>query len=287
MWILFAFLSAIFASFTTILSKSGVKNTNSDVAIAIRTTVVLLLSWVVVLITGEISQISKISVKSLIFLCLSGIATGVSWICYFKALSLGEVSKVSAVDKSSIIFSVIIAMIIFPAERILWWLKLIFLFVIGIGTFLMTQIKKGETNGNAWFIFAFLSAVFGGLTSILAKVGISGIPSNLATAIRTCVVLVFAWLIVFVRKEEPFVKEVPKKDLLFLCLSGFATAISWLSYYYAIAKGQVSVVVPIDKLSVLFTVIMSIFIFKEKPTLKLLIGLILLTAGTIFMVVFT
>lgn len=287
MWILFAFLSAIFASFTTILSKSGVKNTNSDLATAIRTTVVLLLSWVVVLITGEISQISKISVKSLIFLCLSGIATGASWICYFKALSIGEVSKVSAVDKSSIIFSVILAMLIFPAERALWWLKLVFLLVIAIGTFLMTQIKKGETNGNAWFIFAFLSAVFAGLTSILAKIGISGIPSNLATAIRTCIVLVFAWIIVFVRKEEPFIKKVPKKDFLFLCLSGIATAISWLCYYYAIAKGQVSVVVPIDKLSVLFTVIMSIFIFKEKPTLRLVIGLILLTAGTICMAIFT
>lgn len=287
MWILFAFLSAIFASFTTILSKSGVKNTNSDVATAIRTTVVLLLSWVVVIITGEIFQLNKISVKSFIFLCLSGLATGVSWICYFKALSIGEVSKVSAVDKSSIIFSVILAMLIFPAERSLWWLKLIFLLVIGIGTFLMTQIKKDEKSGNAWFVFAFLSAVFAGLTSILAKIGISGIPSNLATAIRTCIVLVFAWGIVFVRKEESFVKAVPKKDFVFLCLSGLATAVSWLCYYYAIAKGQVSVVVPIDKLSVLFTVIMSVFIFKEKPTLKLVIGLILLTAGTICMAVFT
>ncbi|MGN0823913.1 MAG: EamA family transporter [Candidatus Coproplasma sp.] len=290
MWIVAAILSAVFAALTSILSKVGLKNTNSNVATAVRTAVVLVFAWAMVFITGAYQGIGEISVKSLIFLILSGLATGASWICYFKALSIGEVSKVAAVDKSSVILSVLFAIIIFPEERGGWWIKLICLAAIGVGTFLMIDIKKGEKDGKSklvWLIFALLSAVFAAATSILAKVGIEGVNSNLATAIRTCVVLIMAWLIVFCKRETKFVKELNFKHVIFLVLSGIATGASWLCYYYAIQHGQVSVVVPIDKLSILITVIFSVIFFKERPPVKAWIGLALLTVGTVLMAVLT
>lgn len=289
MWIAFACLSSVFAGLTAILSKLGVKDTDSDVATAVRTTVVLVLSFVVTLITGEMAALPDITLKSYIFLILSGFATGASWICYFKALSLGDVSKVTAVDKSSVILSVLFAIIIFPAERNNWWIKLICLAAVGVGTYLMVDFKKpeGENKKSAlWLIFALLSAVFAAATSILAKIGIENVPSHLATTIRTCVVLVMAWLIVFGRKKTSLVREIPKKDLLFLCLSGVATAGSWLCYYYAISNGQVSIVVPIDKLSVLLTVAFSAIVLKEKIKCKAWIGLAVLAVGTVCMAVF-
>ncbi len=231
---------------------------------------------VIVFITGAYSDITSISAPSWIFLILSGLATGASWICYFKALSLGEVSKVAAVDKSSTILSVLFAIIIFPDERNLWWLKLIFLAVIAVGTYLMIDIKKGESKSRVlWLIFAILSAVFAAATSLLANVGIENVDSNLATAIRTTVVLVMAWLIVFCRKEATFVREINGKELIFLILSGIATGASWLCYYYAIQQGLVSIVVPIDRLSILVTVIFSLIVFKEKLSVKAWIGLAL------------
>ena len=288
MWIVAAVLSAVFAGITAILSKCGVKNANSDVATAVRTSVVLAFAWVIVFATGAYKTLAQISVKSWIFLGLSGIATGASWICYFKALSLGEVSKVAAVDKSSAVLSVLFAIIIFPDERNLWWVKLICLAAIAVGTFLMTNIKRGEDKSKfVWLIFALLSAVFAAATSLLAKVGIENVNSNAATAIRTCVVLAMAWLIVIFRKETKFVKELKGREIVFLVLSGIATGASWLCYYYAIAKGQVSVVVPVDKLSILITVFFSLIVFKEKLSVKAWIGLALLTAGTILIAVFT
>lgn len=289
MWILYACLSSVFAGATAILSKLGVKKADSDVATAIRTTVVLLLSIIVTFVTGEINAIQNISAKSLIFLIISGFATGASWICYFKALSLGAVYKVTAVDKSSVILSVLLAIIIFPAERENIWIKLICLVFIGIGTYLAADIKKSsgkEKNNSLWFIFALLSALFAAATSVLAKIGIENVPSNLATTIRTCVVLLMAWAIVLCRKKANLISSVPKKDLVFLLLSGMATAGSWLCYYYAIAQGQVSIVVPIDKLSVLITVIFSFVVLKEKPRVKTILGLTLLTVGTVCMAVF-
>lgn len=290
MWILFACLSSLFAALTAILSKLGVKNTDSDVATAIRTSVVLILSIVVTLITGEYAALPSVGWKSWLFLIISGFATGASWICYFKALSLGEVSKVAAVDKSSVILTVLFALIIFPDERNNWWIKLICLAGIGAGTYLMMDFKKpqGEEGKKswAWFLFALFSAVFAAATSILAKIGIENVPSNLATSIRTVVVLIMAWTIVLGRKKAPLVKKTPKKDLLFLVLSGFATAGSWLCYYYAIAQGQVSVVVPIDKLSVLLTVLFSLLVLKEKLKWKAWLGLAFLVAGTVCMAVF-
>lgn len=288
MWIAAAILSAVFAGITAILSKCGVKNTNSDVATAIRTSVVLVFAWVIVFATGAYKTLPDISVKSWIFLILSGIATGASWICYFKALSLGEVSKVAAVDKSSVVLSVLFAIIIFPGERNLWWVKLICLAAIATGTFLMTDIKRGEDKSKfVWLIFAVLSAVFAAAASLLAKVGIENVNSNAATAVRTCVVLIIAWLIVICRKEIKYVKEVKGKETILLILSGIATGASWLCYYYAIQNGQVSVVVPVDKLSILITVFFSLAVFKEKLSLKAWTGLGLLTAGTIIMAVFT
>lgn len=289
MWILYACLSSVFAGATAILSKLGVKKADSDVATAIRTTVVMLLSIIVTFVTGEINSIQNVSAKSLVFLIISGFATGASWICYFKALSLGAVSKVTAVDKSSVILSVLFAIMLFPAEREKVWVKLACLVLIGVGTYLAADLKKTQSKEKKnilWLIFAVLSAVFAATTSVLAKIGIENVPSNLATTIRTCIVLVMAWAIVFCRKKSGLITDVPKKDLLFLLLSGVATAGSWLCYYYAIAQGQVSVIVPIDKLSVLITVIFSVIVLKEKLNAKTVIGLTLLTAGTVCMAIF-
>lgn len=288
MWIAAACLSAVFAGMTAILSKCGIKNTDSDVATAIRTSVVLVLAWAIVFATGAYKTLAEIDLRSWLFLILSGIATGASWVCYFKALSLGEVSKVAAVDKSSAVLSVLFAIIIFPAERTLWWVKLICLAAIAVGTFLMTDIKRGEDKSKImWLIFALLSAVFAAATSILAKVGIENTDSNAATAIRTCVVFVMAWLIVFCRRKTKYIKEISGKELVFLVLSGLATGASWLCYYYAIQNGQVSVVVPVDKLSILITVLFSTIALKERLKAKAWCGLALLTAGTVLMAVFT
>lgn len=287
MWVVAAVLSAVFAGITAILSKCGIKNVNSNVATAVRTFIVLIFAWIIVFATGAYKTLVDISIKSWVFLILSGIATGASWICYFKALSVGEVSKVAAVDKSSVVLSVLFAIIVFPEERTLWWVKLICLAAIAVGTFLMSDIKKSESKSKiAWLIFALLSAVFAAATSILAKIGIENVESNTATAIRTCVVLVMAFLIVICKRETKFIKDLKGKDIVFLILSGLATGASWLCYYFAIQQGQVSVVVPIDKLSILITVFFSLIVFKENLSKKAWIGLALFTVGTIIMAVF-
>lgn len=287
MWIAAAVLSAVFAGATAILSKIGIKNTNSDVATAIRTSVVLVMAWVIVFVTGAYKTLGEISAKSLIFLVLSGLATGASWICYFKALSVGKVSSVAAVDKSSVVLSVLFALLVFPEERESWWLKLICLAAITLGTFLMTDLKREDGESKpVWFLLAFLSAVFAAATSILSKIGIENVDSNAATAIRTVVVLVMAWAIVFAKKEAGLVRDLNGKDVVFLVLSGLATGASWLFYYYAIQNGQVSVVVPIDKSSIVLTVAFSALFLKERPRPIALVGLLFLTAGTVCMAVF-
>lgn len=290
MWIAAAVFSAIFAGITAILSKCGLKNANSDAATALRTAIVLVMAWGMAALTGACAQIPQIQPRSWAFLILSGMATGASWICYFKALSLGEVSKVAAVDKSSTVLSVLFALLLFPDERGRWPLKLVFLALIAAGTFLMTDLKParqaGEKSGGAWFAFAALSAVFAAATSLLASAGIKNVDSNLATAIRTSVVLLLAWAIVFARKEEKAVGQFQKREVLFLVLSALATGASWLCYYYAISKGQVSVVVPVDRLSILITVLFSLVVFKEKLKPKAWAGLGLLTAGTVCMAIF-
>lgn len=287
MWLTAAVFSAVFAALTAILAKCGIRKTDSDVATAIRTAVVLVFSWIMVFISGSAGSISQISAKSLIFLTLSGIATGVSWICYFKALSLGDVNKVVPIDKSSTVLTVLLAIICFGETEHLA-VKLIGTALLGVGTLLMVEKKQTENSasGKGYLLYAVGSAVFAAATSILAKVGISGVESNLATAIRTAVVLVMAWLIVIIKGKLPQLKTLDKKELGFIALSGLATGGSWLCYYYAIQNGVVSVVVPIDKMSLLPTVIFSYFVFKEKLSKKAAIGLALMLAGTLAMAIF-
>lgn len=287
MWLTAAVFSAVFAALTAILAKCGIRKTDSDVATAIRTAVVLVFSWIMVFISGSAGSISQISAKSLIFLTLSGIATGTSWICYFKALSLGDVNKVVPIDKSSTVLTVLLAIICFGETEHLA-VKLIGTALLGVGTLLMVEKKQTENtaSGKGYLLYAVGSAVFAASTSILAKVGISGVESNLATAIRTAVVLVMAWLIVIIKGKLPQLKMLDKKELGFIALSGIATGGSWLCYYYAIQNGVVSVVVPIDKMSLLPTVIFSYFVFKEKLSKKAAIGLALMLAGTLAMAIF-
>lgn len=287
MWLTAAVFSAVFAALTAILAKCGIRKTDSDVATAIRTAVVLVFSWIMVFISGSAGSISQISAKSLIFLTLSGIATGASWICYFKALSLGDVNKVVPIDKSSTVLTVLLAIICFGETEHLA-VKLIGTALLGVGTLLMVEKKQTENSvsGKGYLLYAVGSAVFAAATSILAKVGISGVESNLATAIRTAVVLVMAWLTVIIKGKLPQLKTLDKKELGFIALSGLATGGSWLCYYYAIQNGVVSVVVPIDKMSLLPTVIFSYFVFKEKLSKKAALGLALMLAGTVVMAIF-
>lgn len=281
MWLIMAVLSAFFAGITSILAKCGIKKTDSDIATAIRTVVVLIFSWAMVFVVGSWGQIPQIETKSLLFLVLSGLATGASWICYFKALSMGDVNKVVPIDKSSTVLSILLAIIFFGETENLA-VKLIGTAVLAAGIFLMTEKKKSEKTGSGkWLIYAVLSAVFAALTSILAKIGISGVESNLGTAIRTCVVLIMAWVIVFVKGKQARIKSLDRKELVFISLSGIATGASWLCYYYAIQNGIVSVVVPIDKLSIIVTVAFSYFVFKEKLSRKAFLGLCLMIAGTL------
>ncbi len=286
MWIIYAAGSAFFAGITSILAKCGISKTDSDVATAIRTIVVLVFSWILVLLTGTISGIMDISGKTLLFLGLSGIATGASWLCYFKALQNGDVNKVVPIDKSSTILTILLALIFFHEGLSL--AKIGCVCMIGVGTMLMiTRKDASESNSSdkSWLMYAILSAVFASLTSILGKVGISRIDSNLGTAIRTSVVLVMAWLMVFVKNKQSQIKGIDRKELLFIILSGFATGGSWLCFYRALQDGPASVVVPIDKLSILVTIIFSRVVFHEKLSKKALLGLILITVGTVIMAI--
>ena len=287
MWLAMAVMSSIFAGLTSILAKCGIKKTDSDIATAIRTIVVLAFSVLMTFITGSFKDIDALSAKSILFLILSGLATGASWICYFKALSIGDVNKVVPIDKSSTIISVLLAVIIFNETNNLW-IKIIGIILLSAGIFLMVEKQKSTTvnEKRQWIIYAVLSAVFAALTSILAKIGIENVDSNLATAIRTVVVLIMAWLIVLAKGKQNSIKSIDKKEFLFILFSGVATGASWLCYYYAIQNGIVSVVVPIDKLSILITVIFSYIVFKEKLTKKSFIGLCLMIIGTLVMTVF-
>lgn len=286
MWIVFAFGSAVFAGLTAILAKCGIRKTDSDAATAIRTIVVLIFSWIMVMITGSIGIIGSLSSKTWIFLVLSGIATGASWLCYFKALQFGDVNKVVPIDKSSTILTIILAFI-FLGEPITL-VKGISVVLIGVGTFMMIQKKETadepeKPKGCSWLIYALLSTVFASLTAILGKVGIEGVESNLGTAIRTCVVLVMAWVVVFVKGKRHTIREIPKNELGFICLSGLATGGSWLCYYRALHDGMASVVVPIDKLSILVSIAFSYIVFRERLTKKAVVGLCLIVAGTLIM----
>ena len=287
MWIVFAFASALFAGLTSILAKCGIRKTDSNVATAIRTIVVLIFSWIMVFLVGAQSEIGALSAKTWMFLILSGLATGASWLCYFRALQLGDVNKVVPIDKSSTILTILLAFLFLHEE--ITGLKLVCVILIGAGTFLMITKKEnadaGEKSGKSWLLYAVLSAVFAAATSILGKVGMQGISSNLGTAIRTAVVLIMAWIVVFVTGKQGTIRKIEKRELTFICLSGIATGASWLCYYKALQDGLASVVVPIDKLSILVSIAFSYLVFHEKLGKKALFGLVLIVAGTLLMLV--
>lgn len=286
MWIVFAFGSAIFAGVTSILAKCGIRKTDSGVATAIRTIVVLVFSWIMVFVVGSQSQMNQVDGKTLLFLALSGIATGASWLCYFKALQLGDINKVVPIDKSSTILTILLAFLFLNEE--INYFKAVGVILIAIGTFLMIEKKAVDSEpqkGKGWFFYAVCAAVFASLTAILGKVGIDGVESNLGTALRTCVVLVMAWIVVFAEGKQNTVKEIPRRELAFICLSGLATGGSWLCYYKALQDGIASVVVPIDKLSILVTVAFSYVVFHERLSKKSGAGLIMIVFGTLIMLV--
>lgn len=284
MWIVFAFGSAFFAGITAVLAKCGIRRTDSTVATAIRTIVVLAFSWGMAFLAGAPKQIFALDGLTWLFLILSGLATGASWLCYFKALQLGDINKVVPIDKSSVVLTMLLALVLLGEGVSLWGGA--GLVCIAAGTFLMIEKKETSSQtsqGSAWLLYAVGSAVFASLTSILGKLGISGVESNLGTAIRTGVVLVMAWVMVLAAGKAREVRDIPKKELLFICLSGIATGASWLCYYKALQEGPASVVVPIDKLSILVTVAFSFFVFHEKLSKRSGIGLALIVAGTLAM----
>lgn len=287
MWILYAAGSAFFAGVTSILAKCGIRKTDSTVATAVRTIVVLIFSWGLVWIVGSGKQILSVSGRTFLFLILSGAATGASWLCYFRALQTGDINKVVPIDKSSTVLTILLALI-FLGEGIDLQ-KTCAVLIITAGIILMIEKKdvksagEGKNGSRGWMLYAVGSAVFASLTAILGKIGITGVESNLGTAVRTCVVLVMAWGMVWITGKQREVKQIEKRELLFICLSGIATGASWLCYYRALQEGPASVVVPIDKLSVLVTVAFSYFVFGEKLKAKAAVGLILLTAGTVVM----
>lgn len=292
MWIAFAFASAFFAGVTAILAKCGIKKTDSDVATALRTLVVLAFSWLLVFLAGAQSEIALIDCKTLVFLILSGLSTGASWLCYFRALQLGDVNKVTPIDKCSTGLTMLLAFL-FLHENFNF-LKLVSVLLICFGTYLMIQKKQmddveskdtKEQGNGLWLINAVLSAIFASLTAILGKVGMENVDSNLGTAIRTGVVLVMAWMIVFLRRKQHTIRDIDGKSWLFLALSGVATGASWLCYYRALKLGPASVVVPIDKLSILVTIGFSYLVLGEKLSKKAAVGLALVVGGTLLMLV--
>lgn len=284
MWMLLAALSALFAGATSILAKIGIRRTDSTVATAIRTVVVLIMAWGMVLLVGSQDQLSGLSGRNLLFLTLSGLATGGSWLCYFRALKLGNVNRVVAVDKSSTVLTILLAFLIQkePFSAVAGAAMVL----IAAGTWLMLEKKADQSQGQGpWLLYALGSAVFASLTSILAKIGISGVESNLGTAVRTSVVLVMAWAMVVLTGKWDQVRRVEGRELLFICLSGLATGGSWLCYYRALQDGPASVVVPIDKLSILAVALFARVFLGERLSRRAGAGLALLTAGTLLMVI--
>lgn len=281
LWLGFALGSAFFAGITAVLAKVGMKNVNSTLATAIRTVVVLVFSWWMVFLVGSQAEITRLSGRTLFYLVLSGLSTGASWLCYFRALQLGDVNKVAPIDKSSTVLTILLAFLLLgepvSAPQIVGVLG------IGTGTLLMISRKETDAEGKPdgrWLLFACLSALFASLTSIFGKIGVEGVESNLGTAIRTVVVLGMAWLMVFVTGQQKGIRRIGRRDWLFLLLSGLSTGLSWLCYYRALQDGPASVVVPVDKLSILVTIAFSRLILHEKLSRRAAVGLALLVLGT-------
>ena len=286
MWIVYALIAAFFAGSTSFLAKIGIKDTDSNLATALRTIVVGIFAWVMVFAVGSQNTIAHITEKSLVFLVLSGLATGGSWLCYFRALQIGDINKVVPVDKSSTVLTMMLSFILLNEK--FTWIKIIAMILIGIGTYLMIDRKESKSdpqNGNKWLLYAVFSALFASLTAILGKIGIAGVESNLGTAIRTLVVLVMAWLIVFMQGKQYKIKDIDKRSWIFIGLSGLATGLSWLCFYRALQDGPASVVVPIDKLSILITVAFSSLFLNEKLKKKTAAGLIMIVVGTLSLLI--
>ena len=285
MWVLFAFLSAFFAGMTSILAKCGIKKTDSNVATFIRTLVVLPLSLLMALIVNPNFSLGAVSSKTLVFLVLSGLSTGASWLCYFRALSKGDINKVVPIDKSSTVLTIILA-VIFLGERVTVYKTLGVIFM-AIGTLLMIEKKDTEkkSEGEGWLIYALLSAFFASLTAILGKIGIEGVESHLGTAIRTAVVIVMSFIMVAFTGKPGEIKKIDKKELGFILLSGLSTGASWLCYYKALQDGEAGIVVPIDKLSILVTIAFSYIVFKERLSKKAMLGLVMIVFGTLVLLV--
>lgn len=282
MWIIYALASAFFAGIMSILAKIGIKDVDSNLATALRTIVVLIFAWFMVFVVGSQTTITQLDSKTLIFLILSGLATGASWLCYFKALQIGDVNKVVPIDKSSTVLTILLSAI-FLGEG-LSFTKIIASLLIGFGTYFMIERQKStvkQVKGYQWLIYALLSAIFASLTAILGKVGIENVESNLGTAIRTIVVLIISWGIVLFQQKQKELKHITKRNWTFIILSGLATGLSWLCYYRALQEGPASVVVPIDKLSILITISFSYFILNEKLKKKAAVGLIMIVIGTL------
>lgn len=282
MWLFYALVSALFAGIVSIFAKIGIKNVDSTLATALRTVIVLIFAWIMVFVVGLQTTISLIDTKSFVMLILSGLATGGAWLCYFRALQIGDINKVVPVDKSSIILTMLLSFIFLGEKASV--LKIVAMILIGVGTCLM--IERVETTNNnhsksTWLLFAILSAVFSSLTSILGKIGIEGVESNLGTAIRTIVVLIMAWMIVFAQGKQKDIKNIDTRSWLFISLSGLATGLSWLCFYRALQEGPVSIVVPIDKLSIVVTVVFGYFVLGEKLSKKSFTGLIMIVVGTL------
>ena len=285
MWVLFAFLSAFFAGMTSILAKCGIKKTDSNVATFIRTLVVLPLSLLMAVIVNPNFSLGAVSTKTLVFLVLSGLSTGASWLCYFRALSKGDINKAVPIDKSSTVLTIILA-VVFLGERVTVYKTLGVVF-IAIGTLLMIEKKDTEkkSEGEGWLIYALLSAFFASLTTILGKIGIEGVESNLGTAIRTAVVIVMSFIMVAFTGKTGEIKKIDKKELGFILLSGLSTGASWLCYYKALQDGEAGIVVPIDKLSILVTIAFSYIVFKERLSKKAMLGLVMIVFGTLVLLV--
>lgn len=284
MWVLYAFSSAFFAGITAILAKIGMKDADSDVVTALRTTVILCFSWASVCIMRIDTQLSTIANGSLMYLILSGLSTGASWMCYFRALQLGDINKIVPIDKSSVILTMLLAFIFL--EEPISIFGIIAMIIIGLGTYLMIQrdkTKAQETTSNQWLIFAILSTLFASLTAILGKIGIDGIDPIIGTAIRTLVIAPMAWVLVFIQKKGYLVKNIDCRSMVFIMISGLSTSVSWLCYYYALQNGKASIVVPIDKLSIVVTIIFGYLFFKETLSLKAIIGLTMIVIGTLLL----
>lgn len=295
-WITLALLGAFFTSMTTILAKIGIKDVNSNFATFIRTGVVIVCALILCLINQDLSKTSDLTTENWIFLILSGLATGCSWLCYYKAMKLGNINKVAPIDKSSFILTSILFLIFFFDETTNNGNTLTILMLVAsmilmlIGTILMIGKKEAEdAKSNMWLLFAILSAVFASLVSLFAKIGLKGISSNLGTLYRTIVVYIFAGAIVLARKDYKDVKSITKKSWLFLILSGIATGGAWLCEYAALnyVGANPVAVNSIGKLSILLTMLFSFLVLKEKFTKKSLLGLSLLTAGIVLIIIFS